>query len=62
MSTLLNQSDITLLENNWDSIIDKARAEANILIEPTLDERKEIQAVILNFVKTKKEKCMVGMH
>lgn len=60
MSTLLNQSDITLLENNWDSIIDKARAEANILIEPTLDERKEIQAVILNFVKTKKRKMYGG--
>ena len=58
--TLYKPEDIELLENNWSNIMTDVENERFALLEPTLDEMKEVHSVILDFVKANKRKVYGG--
>jgi hypothetical protein len=57
---LYKQGDIELLANKWDDIINDVEQQRFMLLEPTLDEMKEVHAIILEFIKLMKRKIYGG--
>ncbi len=57
---LYKQGDIELLAENWNNIMDLAEQERLKILEPTLDEMKEVHEIVLEFVKSNKRKVYGG--
>ncbi len=50
----MRDKDIDIVNENLDDIVDKAKRKQQQLLEPTIDESKEVQAVIVEYIKRKK--------
>ena len=50
----MRDKDITTVNENVDNIIEKARNREIQIIEPTLDEFKQVRSIILEFIKKEK--------
>lgn len=57
---LYKQGDIELLAENWQTIMANVENERLALLEPTIDEMKEVHEIILNFVRSNKRKVYGG--
>lgn len=58
--SLYKQGDIELLAQNWDNIMANVEQERLALLEPTLEEMKEVHEIILDFVRSHKRKVYGG--
>lgn len=58
--SLYQQSDITLLQDNWEKIMEKVEEQKYIMLEPTKEEMQQIHKIILDFVKENKRKIYGG--
>jgi hypothetical protein len=50
----MREKDISIVNENIDMIIDRARTKEIQLIEPTIDEFKKVREIILEFIKREK--------
>jgi hypothetical protein len=57
---LYQTSDIELLENNIDNILDKLHDKRMSLFGPTMDEIKQITQTVYEFIKNNKRKVYGG--
>lgn len=57
---LYKQCDIDLLADNWSAIMERVEQERLSLLEPTLEEMKEVHNIILDFVISNKRKVYGG--
>lgn len=57
---LYKQGDIELLAENWSNIMVDVEHERNLMLEPTLEEMKEVHEIILEFVRNNKRKIYGG--
>jgi hypothetical protein len=53
-------SDVNLLEKNWDSITQEILEQKYILMEPSLEEKKQVHSIILNYIIDNKRKVYGG--
>jgi hypothetical protein len=58
--SLYKPKDVELLLEKWDSIMSDVEQQKLKLLEPTLEEMKEVHAIILSFLKTTKRKLYGG--
>lgn len=58
--SLYNSNDITLLQNNWDKIMEEVEKERYLIIEPTKEEIIKVHNIICDFVKENKRKIYGG--
>ena len=58
--SLYKQTDIDIFTKNIDKVLDDVTAKTQLIMEPTIDERKKIQRIIKEFVKQKKRKIYGG--
>lgn len=57
---LYKQGDIELLAENWSNIMAEAEKERLAVLEPTLEEMKDVHEIILEFVRANKRKIYGG--
>lgn len=57
---LYKQGDIELLAENWSNIMADVEQERLALLEPTLEEMKEVHEIVLEFVRNNKRKIYGG--
>jgi hypothetical protein len=58
--SLYQQRDVSLLADNWESIMDNVEKQKYLMIEPKLEEIQDVHKIILTFVKTAKRKIYGG--
>ena len=58
--SLYHKGDIELLSENWDKIKATVEEQRQKVLEPTLDEMREVHNIILDFVKSTKRKIYGG--
>lgn len=58
--TLYKSGDVDLLLNKWDSILSDVEKQKLLLLEPTIEEMRDVYNIILDFVKSLKRKLYGG--
>ena len=58
--SLYKQSDIGLLQNNWEKIMDEVEKQKYIMLEPTKEEMMAIHKIICDYVKENRRKIYGG--
>lgn len=60
--TIYNSSDIDMFYDNLVDFNENIKKIKSTLYKPDLDEKKNIQTIILDYIKKKRKKYMVVMH
>lgn len=58
--SLYNSTDLTLLIDNWRTIMNEVEKQRFKVLEPTADEMAEVHKIICDFIKSKKRKIYGG--
>ena len=58
--SIYKQTDVDLLKDNWDNIIDAITRKKMEIFEPTGKEKDSVMLLLLNFIKEKKRKIYGG--
>ena len=58
--SLYKESDIELLQNNWENILEEVETQRYLVIEPTKEEIIAVHGVICDYVKEHKRKIYGG--